>query len=44
MTGIAAAIGLGQFAHLDDITAQRRKLARHYFATLRVDSEAQTGA
>ena len=44
MTDIAAAIGLGQFAKLHDITAQRRKLARHYFATLGKDFEAQTGA
>jgi len=44
MTDIAAAIGLGQFAKLDAITAQRRKLARHYFATLGKDFEKQTGA
>jgi len=44
MTDIAAAIGLGQFAKLNDITAQRRKLARHYFATLGKDFEKQTGA
>lgn len=44
MTDIAAAIGLGQFAHLHRITAQRRKLARHYFATLGKDFEKQTGA
>jgi len=44
MTDIAAAIGLGQFAQLDAITAQRRKLARHYFATLGKDFETQTGA
>lgn len=44
MTDIAAAIGLGQFAQLDAITAQRRKLAKHYFATLGRDFEAQTGA
>jgi dTDP-4-amino-4,6-dideoxygalactose transaminase len=44
MTDIAAAIGLGQFANLNDITAQRRKLARHYFATLGKDFEKQTGA
>ena len=44
MTDVAAAIGLGQFAQLDAITAQRRKLARHYFATLGKDFEAQTGA
>jgi len=44
MTDIAAAIGLGQFAQLESITAHRRKLARHYFATLGADFEAQTGA
>ena len=44
MTDIAAAIGLGQFAHLPRITAQRRKLAQHYFATLGKDFEKQTGA
>lgn len=44
MTDIAAAIGLGQFAKLHDITAQRRKLAKHYFATLGGDFEKQTGA
>lgn len=44
MTDIAAAIGLGQFAQLPAITAQRRKLAKHYFATLGKDFEAQTGA
>ena len=44
MTDIAAAIGLGQFAKLNDITTQRRKLARHYFATLGKDFEKQTGA
>ena len=44
MTDIAAAIGLGQFAQLNAITAQRRKLARHYFEVLGTDFEAQTGA
>ncbi|MFZ2301791.1 MAG: DegT/DnrJ/EryC1/StrS aminotransferase family protein [Gallionella sp.] len=44
MTDVAAAIGLGQFAQLDAITAQRRKLARHYFTTLGKDFEMQTGA
>ena len=44
MTDIAAAIGLGQFSKLNDITAQRRKLAKHYFATLGRDFEKQTGA
>ena len=44
MTDIAAAIGLGQFSKLNDITAQRRKLAKHYFTTLGKDFEKQTGA
>jgi len=44
MTDIAAVIGLGQFKQLNTITAQRRKLARHYFATLGRDFEARTGA
>jgi dTDP-4-amino-4,6-dideoxygalactose transaminase len=44
MTDIAAAIGLGQFAKLADITAHRRKLAQHYFATLGPDFEEKTGA
>ena len=44
MTDIAAAIGLGQFAKLDAITAHRRKLARHYFNLLGNDFEAATGA
>jgi len=44
MTDIAAAIGLGQFSKLNDITAHRRKLARHYFTTLGKDFEKQTGA
>ncbi len=44
MTDVAAAIGLGQFAQLDAITAQRRKLAKHYFDVLGKDFEKQTGA
>jgi dTDP-4-amino-4,6-dideoxygalactose transaminase len=44
MTDIAAAIGLGQFSQLNAITAQRRKLAKHYFTTLGKDFEKQTGA
>ena len=44
MTDIAAAIGLGQFAKLNDITAQRRELAKHYFSILGKDFESQTGA
>ena len=44
MTDIAATIGLGQFTHIDAITATRRRLARHYFAQFGSDFEAQTGA
>ncbi|OGS91159.1 MAG: aminotransferase DegT [Gallionellales bacterium GWA2_60_18] len=44
MTDVAAAIGLGQFAQLDAITAKRRKLAQRYFAAFGTDFEAQTGA
>ncbi len=44
MTDIAAAIGLGQFANLDAITAHRRKLAERYFTVLGRDFEARTGA
>ena len=44
MTDVAAAIGLGQFAQLDAITAQRRKLAQHYFMTLGNNFEKQSGA
>ncbi|TAN85652.1 MAG: DegT/DnrJ/EryC1/StrS aminotransferase family protein [Gallionella sp.] len=44
MTDIAAAIGLGQFSKLNEITARRHKLAKHYFVTLGKDFEAQTGA
>lgn len=43
MTDIAAAIGLGQFAQLESITARRRALARHYFAGFGADFEDQTG-
>ncbi|WP_295995374.1 DegT/DnrJ/EryC1/StrS aminotransferase family protein [Rugamonas sp.] len=44
MTDITAAIGLGQFANIDKVTAQRRALARHYFAQFGADFEAQSGA
>jgi len=44
MTDIAAAIGLGQFKHLNEITSHRRKLARRYFDILGPEFEAQTGA
>lgn len=44
MTDIAAAIGLGQFAHIAEVTEKRRALARHYFATFGAEFEAQYGA
>jgi dTDP-4-amino-4,6-dideoxygalactose transaminase len=44
MTDIAAAIGLGQFAHIDAITATRRALARHYFSVFGQDFETMYGA
>jgi dTDP-4-amino-4,6-dideoxygalactose transaminase len=44
MTDVAAAIGLGQFAHLKDITARRRQLAKHYFSTFGTEFETQYGA
>ena len=44
MTDIAAAIGLGQFAHLEEITARRRALARRYFAVFGERFEAESGA
>ena len=44
MTDVAAAIGLGQFAQVDAITAHRKQLARHYFSCFGADFEAQSGA
>jgi dTDP-4-amino-4,6-dideoxygalactose transaminase len=44
MTDIAAAIGLGQFAHIDAITEKRRSLAKHYFDVFGPEFEAQSGA
>lgn len=44
MTDIAAAIGLGQFAHIEAITEKRRALAKHYFATFGNQFESQYGA
>ncbi len=44
MTDIAAAIGLGQFAGIEAITAQRRILAKHYFECFGDDFEARYGA
>ncbi|APA67438.1 DegT/DnrJ/EryC1/StrS family aminotransferase [Janthinobacterium sp. 1_2014MBL_MicDiv] len=44
MSDIMAAIGLGQFASIDAITAHRRALARHYFEQFGSDFEALSGA
>ena len=44
MTDIAAAIGLGQFAHIDAITAHRRQLAQHYFDCFGKDFTEKYGA
>ncbi|MEN3366690.1 MAG: hypothetical protein V7606_3964 [Burkholderiales bacterium] len=44
MTDIAATIGLGQFAHIEAITAIRRALARHYFAVFGEEFEERYGA
>ncbi|MHA4867100.1 DegT/DnrJ/EryC1/StrS family aminotransferase [Duganella sp. PWIR1] len=44
MSDIMAAIGLGQFANIDNITAHRRALARRYYEAFGPDFEAQSGA
>ncbi len=44
MSDIMAAIGLGQFANIDNITAHRRNLARRYYEAFGPDFEAQSGA
>ena len=44
MTEIAAAIGLGQMARLEEFNAKRLALAKHYFHVFGSDFEAQTGA
>ncbi len=44
MSDIMAAIGLGQFANIEHITAHRRELARHYYQCFGADFEAQSGA
>jgi dTDP-4-amino-4,6-dideoxygalactose transaminase len=44
MSDIMAAIGLGQFANVDNITAHRRALARRYYEAFGADFEAQSGA
>jgi dTDP-4-amino-4,6-dideoxygalactose transaminase len=44
MTEVAAAIGLGQLAHLAEFNAKRAALVQHYFACFGDDFEAQYGA
>ncbi|MDC8759082.1 DegT/DnrJ/EryC1/StrS family aminotransferase [Janthinobacterium fluminis] len=44
MSDIMGAIGLGQLANIEQITAHRRELARHYFAQFGADFEAASGA
>ncbi|MFS2134579.1 DegT/DnrJ/EryC1/StrS family aminotransferase [Duganella sp. Dugasp56] len=44
MSDIMAAIGLGQFANIDNITAHRRNLARRYYEAFGPEFEAQSGA
>ncbi|MYM26966.1 aminotransferase class V-fold PLP-dependent enzyme [Duganella sp. CY15W] len=44
MSDIMAAIGLGQFANIEKITAHRRALARRYYEAFGPDFEAQSGA
>lgn len=44
MSDIMAAIGLGQFANIDHITAHRRDLARHYYQAFGPEFEALSGA
>lgn len=44
MSDIMAVIGLGQMKTIAAVTAHRRQLAQHYFATFGADFEADTGA
>jgi dTDP-4-amino-4,6-dideoxygalactose transaminase len=44
MTEIAAAIGLGQMAHLATFNAKRRALAQHYFHSFGAEFESRYGA
>ncbi|GAB1319773.1 hypothetical protein MFIFM68171_09983 [Madurella fahalii] len=44
MPEIAAAIGLGQFRTIVQVTRKRHNLARHYFSAFGDEFEAQTGA
>lgn len=43
MTDVAAAIGIGQFAHIERITARRRELAQLYFTLFGDSFAAETG-
>jgi len=43
MTDIAATIGLGQFARLEEFNRQRRALAQHYFSAFGPEFELRTG-
>ena len=44
MTDVAAAVGIGQFAHIEQITARRKQLARLYFSLFGDGFAAATGA
>ena len=44
MTEIAAAIGLGQLAHLETFNIRRQSVARHYFQCFGAEFEARYGA
>ena len=44
MTDIAAAIGLAQFARLEEFNARRMVLAKHYFSQFGPDFELHSGA
>ena len=44
MTEVAAAIGIGQFRHIERITAHRKQLARRYFAAFGDGFAADSGA
>lgn len=44
MSDIMAVIGLGQMKTIAAVTAHRRQLAQHYFASFGADFEADTGA
>ena len=43
MTDVAAAVGIGQFAHIERITARRKQLARLYFSLFGGDFAAASG-